>query len=199
MPEARRPPAGGSRQPEALTLARAFELMRRALAELPSPASNEALRIRMAALHGKEDPMLEAAAFPRLLRQAHDAEIADVRKVSDDEYEVVGRGVEPTTAALSRGGDREAPPPAEPETAMATLSAADASAQRGGIRFRRGSRIGAPPPVIPMIGIVSLDEERPEQAKKPRAGKKAAKPASEAPATVTKKRSAPRGKKKVEG
>ena len=42
----------------------------------------------MVALHGREDPLLEAARFTRLLRQANDAEIADVRKVGEDDYEV---------------------------------------------------------------------------------------------------------------
>jgi uncharacterized protein (TIGR00288 family) len=201
--ESRTAPTPDARRPEALTLARAFELMRRALAELPSPANHEPLRNRMAALYGKEDPMLEAAAFPRLLRQAHDAEVADVRKVAEDEYEVVGRGMEPAPAGSARSTEPErveaglAGPPAT------TMTASEASAQRGGIRFRRGSRVGASPPVIPMIGIVSLEEERPEEPKKPRAGRKKA--ATQAPNAdpaappAPKKKSAGRTRRKVEG
>ena len=86
---------------------------------------------------------------------------------------------------------------------MAPVSAAEASAQRGGIRFRRGSRVGAPPPVIPMIGVVSLDEERPDPTKKAKSGRKrAAKPAADAeagPPPAPRKKSPPRAKKKVEG
>jgi uncharacterized protein (TIGR00288 family) len=188
-------PAVEARRPEALTLARAFELMRRALAELPSPTTHEQLRIRMAALHGKEDPMLEGASFPRLLRQAHDAEIADVRKISDYEYEVVGRGMEPVPLAATR--------PAEPvrgEGEMpVTPAASEVVAQRGGIRFRRGARLGAAPPVIPMIGVVRLDEEQPEEARKPRGGRKKAAKETTEEAPAPRKKASGRSRKKAEG
>ncbi len=72
----------------ALTLARAFQLMAQALSEFRSPVGQEALRLRMVAMHGREDPLLDTARFPRLLRQANDAEVADVRKVGDDDYEI---------------------------------------------------------------------------------------------------------------
>ncbi|HEY9014710.1 MAG TPA: NYN domain-containing protein, partial [Gemmatimonadales bacterium] len=71
-----------------LTLARAFQLMSQALSEFRSPVGQEALRLRMVAMHGREDPLLDAGRFPRLLRQANDAEVADVRKVGDDDYEI---------------------------------------------------------------------------------------------------------------
>ena len=73
-----------------LTLARAFQLMSQALSEFRSAVGQEALRLRMVAMHGREDPLLDAARFPRLLRQANDAEVADVRKVGDDDYEISG-------------------------------------------------------------------------------------------------------------
>jgi len=200
-PEAgkRAPPAGESRG-EGLTLARAFDLMRLALSELPSPASHEALRNRMAALHGKQDPLLDASRFARLLRQAHDAEIADVRKVSDHEYEVVGRGIEPlpTTPAAPR-------PTVEPVEPMAMQPpppmVAETAGARGGVRFRRGSRAGASPQVIPMIGVVSLDEEPAGDsggAKGSRRRKSVKAPASD-PDAGGKKKAAPRTRKKAEG
>ena len=71
-----------------LTLARAFQLMTQALSEFRSAVGQEALRLRMVAMHGREDPLLDSARFPRLLRQANDAEVADVRKVGDDDYEI---------------------------------------------------------------------------------------------------------------
>ncbi|MEO8140792.1 MAG: NYN domain-containing protein, partial [Gemmatimonadota bacterium] len=196
---ARHAPAG--RRSESLTLARAFELMRSALAELPSPAGHEALRNRMAALFGRQDPMLDAERFPRLLRQAHDAEIADVRKVGDEEFEVVARGVEPAAPQLSLA----MPSAGEPGNGAGPLppgASSDASAARGGIRFRRGSRPAAAPPAIAMVGVVSLDEpvtEAPKKAKSAR--KKASQPEGEAGAeTAPKKKAAsrPRAKKKVE-
>jgi hypothetical protein len=153
----------------------------------------------MAALHGKQDPMLEASRFGRLLRQAHDAEVADVRKVSDHEYEVVGRGIEPVpTAAVARPmAERVEPVPALPPTPMVT----EAAGARGGVRFRRGSRVGAPPPVIPMIGVVSLDEEpagEPGRAKGSRRRKPAKAPAAD-PTAGGKKKASTRTRKKAEG
>ena len=56
----------------------------------------------MAALHGRQDPLLDAPRFARFLRQANDAEVADVRKVGDDEYEI----------SPHRSGGIQTPPPA---------------------------------------------------------------------------------------
>ncbi len=191
---------GRDRPAEALTLARAFELMRSALTELPRPAALEPLRNRMAALHGREDPMLEASRFPRLLRQAHDAEVADVRKIGEDEYEVMGRGLEPA-------------PPKAPPAAMVmvggTLTMVEAAAPtqeaapiRGGIRFRRGARVGTASQVIPMIGVVQLDDESREPARKTRTSRKKAdrseEPVEVKPAPRKKRAAAPRSRKKAD-
>jgi hypothetical protein len=155
----------------------------------------------MSALLGRQDPMLEAARFSRLLRQAHDAEVADVRKLGDDEYEVVGRGIEPAPA----GPIRVTPPPAGEEVAVETAAAVptgDATA-RGGIRFRRGSRLPSALPSIPMVGVVKLDEEAPPVERSAKGRKR---PKAEASAETEarepaprKKASRPRAKKKVEG
>ncbi len=193
-----------SRRSEGLTLARAFDLMRSALAELPSPAAHEALRNRMAALFGRQDAMLDGERFPRLLRQAHDAEIADVRKVGDDEFEVVARGIEPAPPQLSLSmpvaGDRS---PAADAPVSAAGAGSDAAAARGGIRFRRGSRAAAAPPAIAMVGVVSLDEPAAEPPPKGRAPRKKAvkpKPEPDVEAPAKKKSPAPRtrAKKKAE-
>jgi uncharacterized protein (TIGR00288 family) len=193
---ARAPEAKG--QPEGLTLARAFELMRRALSELPSPAGHEALRNRMAALHGREDRMLEGRDFSRLLRQAHDAEIADVRKLSEDEYEVVGRGIEPTAPAMAPGAAREPTAAATEAEFPAVQALGTSAASRGGVRFRRGSRVGSHPPVIPMIGVVSLEEEKLEPPKQKAPRKKAAK-TGVATESAPKKKNTGRARKKAEG
>jgi hypothetical protein len=182
-------------------LARAFDLLRRALSELPSPVGHEALRLRMSALLGREDGLLEASRFSRLLRQAHDAEIADVRKIGEDEFEVIARGVEPAPAGSTASSASSEVTPLDP---LPVTSPADAAA-RGGIRFRRGSRLPVAPPSIAMVGVVKLDDE-PVVVERPAKGrKKAAKPAElaaeatpkEAPAK--KKAARPRAKKKVEG
>ncbi len=141
-----------------LTLARAFQLMSQALSEFRSPVGQEALRLRMVAMHGREDPLLDAVRFPRLLRQANDAEVADVRKVGDDDYEI----------AHQRQPSRPMLPPApreEPEEAVAggepgaepVTSGTRENGQRLGLRFRRGSRGPTRAADIPLIGVVRIE------------------------------------------
>jgi hypothetical protein len=142
-------PASG---PKSLSLANAFQLMARALGELPTPVPHETLRSRMAALLGREDPLLEPGRFARLLRQANDAEVADVRKIGDDDYEI---SIHPTDMTTPRARPAEPPPPAPAEEAPRAASAAPAA-----LRFRRGSRIGMVKPEIPMVGVVHVEEEK---------------------------------------
>ncbi len=150
----------------ALSLARAFQLMAQALSELRGPVTQEALRLRMAALHGREDALLDPARFPRLLRQANDAEIADVRKVGDDDYEISdrrGAGMAPPSPALpavspASGPAVEPADGAEPaEPAAEVPAGARENGQRFGVRFRRGSRGGLRAGEIPLIGVVQMD------------------------------------------
>jgi hypothetical protein len=139
--------------------------MSQALSEIRGPVNQEALRLRMAALHGREDALLDPARFPRLLRQANDAEIAEVRKVGDDDYEISG----------GRTGAPASPPPAPPATPAGGVPTepaepmetaepvAEASAggrdngQRFGVRYRRGSRGALRAGEIPLIGVVQMD------------------------------------------
>ena len=115
--------------------------------------------------------MLQPGRFTQLLRQVHDAEIADVRKLGEDEYEVLARGLDgpPVPAAVIESS-------ANGETAAGT----DNVAARGGIRFRRGSRRSSAPPAIAMVGVVSLDEEPAPETPAPKKGgrKKSAKTAA---------------------
>jgi hypothetical protein len=156
-----RAPVREERADGALTLARAFQLMTQALSEFRSPVGQEALRLRMVAMHGREDPLLDAARFPRLLRQANDAEVADVRKVGDDDYEI----------SAQRGMTRPAlPPPTAPEEAPTPIATAGVevapetgpgqgreNGQRLGLRFRRGSRAPTRGGEIPLIGVVRIE------------------------------------------
>jgi uncharacterized protein (TIGR00288 family) len=178
--EAPREPAAAGREPAArrepvaprgrtadgtLSLARAFQLMTQALAELRAPAAHDALRLRMVALHGREDPLLEPARFSRLLRQANDAEIADVRKVGEDEYEVSPHrtsGVPAIAApsasagAIAAGSTDELPVVGAAADATVEPSRSD-NGQRLGLRFRRGSRAPLRGGEIPLIGVVQMD------------------------------------------
>jgi len=146
-----------------LSLARAFQLLTESLLELGGAASDDQLRARMVALHGREDQLLEAPRFARLLRQANDAEIADVRKVGDDTYEIslTRRGGMPAPSGSARD---TAPAPGEngaaPETAEEPRPVT-AAQQRMGVRFRRGSRAPARPSDLPLVGVVSMEPSAP--------------------------------------
>jgi uncharacterized protein (TIGR00288 family) len=152
-----------------LSLARAFQLMTQALTELRGPVGQDALRLRMSALHGREDPLLDPARFPRLLRQANDAEIADVRKVGEDDYEISAR-----RGAMPPPPPAAPTPPALPVEAAPAPEAAAAAAEgepvgsepagagrdslRFGVRFRRGSRGGLRTAEYPLVGVVQMEE-----------------------------------------
>jgi hypothetical protein len=195
------PRADGGRareeRPESsLTLARAFQLMSQALSEFRSPVGQEALRLRMVAMHGREDALLDAARFPRLLRQANDAEVADVRKVGDDDYEISAQ------AGTTRAAP-PAPPAEELQPAPTPNASQDAGAlgqrdngQRFGVRFRRGSRAPSRGGEIPLIGVVRIEPpaEQP-QANEP-VGMATAPTDAEPPAEAPAKRPRPRRPRK---
>jgi hypothetical protein len=149
----------------ALTLARAFQLMAQALTELRAPVPHEALRLRMAAMHGREDPLLDAGRFARLLRQANDAEIADVRKVGEDEYEITPHrsvGAPPVPAVRESSEPREERgEPGETAAEPVAEAAGRDNGQRFGVRFRRGSRGPLRAGEVPLIGVVQIEAPEP--------------------------------------
>ncbi len=128
---AEKPEAGGRRR--GFSLGDAFGVLRQALGRVErddQTVEAEELREAMVELSGEDVDALSAAKFPRLLRQAHDAEIIDLSKQEDGGYQVRLR---PDTAP------REATPRgATPSTEGAAGPAARST------RFRRGSRGGRP-------------------------------------------------------
>jgi hypothetical protein len=119
----------------------------------------------MVAMHGREDQLLDPARFPRLLRQANDAEVADVRKVGDDDYEITSQRL-PSRPMTQLAPPREEVAPIagsdEPviEAAAAPEMAPSGSRENGqrfGVRFRRGSRGPLRPGDIPLIGMVQIE------------------------------------------
>jgi uncharacterized protein (TIGR00288 family) len=168
------PPARGRVTQATLTLAGAFQLMSQALAELRPPVSEEALRLRMVAMHGREDPLLDAARFGRLLRQANDAEVADVRQVGDNDHEVSPHprapALPPRPAPLSAIPAAQVPASLEEPAVVASEPAAEGpsgsreNGQRLGVRFRRGSRAPFRTSEFPLIGVVKVDAPAPVEA-----------------------------------
>ena len=196
-------PAASTAAPrKELTLARGFELLKDALAHLPTPAPHETVRQRMLALVGREDPLLESARFARLLRQAHDAEVAEVRKVGPDAFDVAPFGsvggaparLERPPQPPSRSTDAEAPAPAPRSPAVAPAAPARVQA----LRFRRGSKTGIRPGDVPLVGVVSIDEEgaKPPASKGRGRTRKAESPAAAAPPEAATDATAPKGRRR---
>jgi hypothetical protein len=170
-----------------LTLAESFDLMQRALTELRAPVPHDQLRARMVALLGREDELLEPARFSRLLRQANDAEVADVRRAGTDGYEISPhRSQRLARAAAEASGPgagraaagRHAAPVAEPtlempipsqDTAVPEPPASESARTLAGLRFRRGSRGPVRPVDVPLVGVIRLEPEAmPPQEKEKR-------------------------------
>jgi uncharacterized protein (TIGR00288 family) len=204
-PRERAPQRGPAREEQttgALTLARAFQLMSEALSEFRAPVGHEALRLRMVAMHGREDPLLEAARFPRLLRQANDAEVADVRKVGDDDYEISSQRLPARPQPqLSAPREERVPSTGSEDTRLEAAAAPEMTSsgnrengQRLGVRFRRGSRGPLRAGEIPLIGVVQVEppeplasEAAPEpvaEAKRPRTRRPPRKRAAVVPAAA---------------
>jgi uncharacterized protein (TIGR00288 family) len=180
-----------------LTLSRAFQLMAQALAEFRAPVGHEALRLRMVAMHGRDDALLDVGRFSRLLRQANDAEIADVRKVGEDEYEITASRTAPLLPSAppltTEEPALELPPAPEPAaigvTAETPVPAGKDNGIRSGVRFRRGSRGMLRPGEIPLIGLVEVE---PAQAPAAPVQESALADVAAAEATPTKKAARPR-------
>ncbi|MBK9550205.1 MAG: hypothetical protein IPO52_14145 [Gemmatimonadetes bacterium] len=175
-PSAAAPSAPYVAEPSGLTLAESFHLLGRALGELPTPAGHEVVRARMAALHGTEDVLLEVPRFFKLLRQANDAEVADVRLLGDDQYEVSPHRME---LAMQRRSAPEA-------NAAPVLDADGNAAPRPGIRFRGGARTPASSG-MPMVGVINLTPVGAVTLEAP-----AAKPTAEAATKATKPAKGPK-------
>jgi hypothetical protein len=118
---------------------------------------------------GREDELLNAERFDRLLRQAHDAELVEVRKVGEDMYDVAPLGqtsappsrYERKPQPASRPAEGEASSPAAKPPAAVDVPPPPAAPRSLGIR--RGSRVGMVKTAIPLVGVISLDGETPSR------------------------------------
>jgi uncharacterized LabA/DUF88 family protein len=131
-----------------LTRAEAFDLVKRAAASLvsgDSAAPASLVRSTARALLGRDSESLNERNFARILQDAHDADMIDLRKRGSD-YEVAVAAGAPTVSAQLAAAQ-----PAAPETKPST-PAPRGMAARGG----RGpmGRPGAPPPHILSVGVV---------------------------------------------
>jgi uncharacterized protein (TIGR00288 family) len=138
---------------ERLTRAEAFDLVRRAVAEIaPGDESVRASDVRRRArqLLGRDSESLSERMFVRILKDAHDEDIIDLRRRGDD-FEVA-RAAEAASVA-QQVAEREqaaiaasAPPPAPPSPRVGM------GPRTVGARGRHG----APPPDLLSIGVVGM-------------------------------------------
>jgi len=140
-----------------LTRNEAFDLVRRAVGELaPGDSSARASDVRRMArqLLGRDSESLSDRMFVRILKDAHDAGIIDLRRRGDD-FEVA-RAAEAAPVAEQLAQNEQAAvaattPAAPPPTATPRVGM--------GHRGARPGRLGAPPPDLLSFGVV--DEPAP--------------------------------------
>jgi len=152
---------------ERLTRDEAFDLVRRAVLGLQhGDAAVRASDVRTKAFEilGRDSESLNERNFSRILRDAHDADVIDLRRRGDD-YEVVPAAAAAPVAQQLNAAAAAARPAAQP----APSAAAGAAVPRGlGVRgVRRGGqhgRPGAPPAELLSVGIVDVHPGTPSGA-----------------------------------
>jgi hypothetical protein len=140
---------------ERLTRDEAFDLVRRAVEILTGGADTPVLasdvRRKARDLLGRDSESLNERMFVRVLRDAHDANVVDLRKRGDDWELAPAADVAPIAEQL------QAAAPA-PSQSQAGRSAAAAASLRRGIRSRGGRPSGAMdlPPELLSLGVVDF-------------------------------------------
>ncbi|MEP6999313.1 MAG: hypothetical protein ABI969_02460, partial [bacterium] len=138
---------------ERLTRDEAFDLLRRTVAALTSgDAAVRAgiVRAKARELLGRDSESLSDRNFPRILKDAHDNDVIDLRRRGDD-FEVARVSeAESVAEQLAKTAILNAPAP------VVSAPAPRGMGPRGGVSSRggRGGRPGAPPPELLSIGVV---------------------------------------------
>ncbi len=161
---------------ERLTRNEAFDLVRKAVAATVKndlPAAMLAVRESAAALLGRDSESLNERNFTRILQDAHDADVIDLRKRGDSWEVAPVQQVEGVSEQLAKHDAAHAP------KAPAGPPAPRGMGSRGG---SRGGRLSAPPPDLLMVGVV---DEHPPAAPIARAAPIVAAPVAAEPAVAT--------------
>ncbi|HJR62932.1 MAG TPA: NYN domain-containing protein, partial [Gemmatimonadaceae bacterium] len=160
------PDSAGALEPEMaglrLTRDEAFNLVRRAVEALTTAdeaVTAAVVRRKARELLGRDSESLSERHFTRILRDADDADLVDLRK-HGDEYEVARAASAPAIA------DQLAPAAPPPAPSQAGRSAANAASLRRGMRFPRGGRgfRGELPPELLTVGVVQEAAAEPAAA-----------------------------------
>jgi len=140
--------AGGER----LTRDEAWDLVRRAVAALTTGDESvraSDVRAKARELLGRDSESLSDRNFPRILKDAHDSDIIDLRRRGDDFEVARAADAEPVSAQLAKSAAANAPAAPSTPTAPRGMGPRGVSGPRG-----RGGRPGAPPADLLSIGVV---------------------------------------------
>jgi uncharacterized protein (TIGR00288 family) len=140
----------------------AFDLVRRAVgANGEAPVRASQVRATARELLGRDSESLSERNFTRILQDAHDADIIDLRRRGSD-YEVA-----PAAAATSVSDQLAAAEPPKPialptPTAPTGMGARAGGPARGRGRGPIGARVGIVPPDLLSVGVVETSRPAPE-------------------------------------
>jgi uncharacterized protein (TIGR00288 family) len=141
-----------------LTREDAFNLVRRAV-EQRGPSRASEVRTTARDLLGRDSESLSERNFLRILQDAHDADIIDLRRRGSD-YEVAPAA--PATSVSEQLAAAEPPKAAPAAPSMPTgMGARSAPQTRGRGRGPIGARVGALPPHLLNIGVVETARPTP--------------------------------------
>jgi uncharacterized protein (TIGR00288 family) len=142
-----------------LTREEAFSLVRRAVGQNGSARASQ-VRSTAREMLGRDSESLSERNFLRILQDAHDADIVDLRRRGED-YEVAPAA--PSTPVSQQLADAEPPKPAPAPPATPTgMGARSAPPSRGRGRGPIGARVGVMPPHLLSVGVVETSRPAPE-------------------------------------
>ena len=142
-----------------LTREEAFNLVRRAVGQNGSARASQ-VRSTARELLGRDSESLSERNFLRILQDAHDADIVDLRRRGED-YEVAPAA--PSTPVSQQLAAAEPPKPAPAAPATPTgMGSRSAPPSRGRGRGPIGARVGVMPPHLLSVGVVETSRPAPE-------------------------------------
>ncbi len=142
-----------------LTREEAFNLVRSAVGQNGSARASQ-VRSTARRLLGRDSESLSERNFLRILQDAHDADIVDLRRRGED-YEVAPAA--PSTPVSQQLAAAEPPKPAPSPLAVPTgMGARSAPPGRGRGRGPIGARVGVMPPHLLSVGVVETSRPAPE-------------------------------------
>ncbi|HEY8831447.1 MAG TPA: NYN domain-containing protein [Gemmatimonadaceae bacterium] len=142
-----------------LTREDAFNLVRRAVNE-SGPARASQVRTAAREILGRDSESLSERNFLRILQDAHDANLIDLRRRGAD-YEVAPAAAEtPVSEQLAAAEPAKLVAPSAPS--MPTGMGARSAPNRGRGRGPIGARVGTPPANLLSVGVVETSRRAPE-------------------------------------